>query len=184
MQQNIILQLISILIDNMSCSCNKNKKIKPFQLCLTCANKHLSYASILYLKGDYFSSLGQIILAFYHSNDLDLLEIAEKIQAGTISSDEIAYYDIKISEKRELTNNIIFQLCAVKEMIKEYTYQAVNKPYVIGLLESVLYHAPNEVKDKVRQIRKKVQLDEQIENNILNLINSYKRISWKSLDED
>lgn len=57
----------------MSCSCNNNRAVKPFETCIFCGHKHVVAA--LVLRGRDFSgmsrsyAIGQLMLASWHYND-------------------------------------------------------------------------------------------------------------------
>lgn len=190
----------------MSCSCNKKDKkvdlsinIQPFDTCLYCSFKHLSYALVLMkTEQTYIRALGQIYLAFKHVekkydqiskeifdilynyfnslilDDKKLLEISNKIQDLT-KNDDIGnqHATLNLEQKKLYNQNLKFlYLAAIQELYEyEVGYQKINSPWIMGLLQRACENSSNIDKMKIREIWKKYEITNELPLDFYHFLN-------------
>lgn len=197
----------------MACSCGKIKfnvnvedglmiineiKTLPFESCIFCATKHLSYALIL---SEDYRKIGQMYLAYKHLGAFP--NFAEKVfnkiklyfDKGVIELNDLVSdihqfasnnIDLKI-ENVELNyenENKLFSLeqvflfvAGVNELYNfELGYKDVNTPYVIGLLQKAVEAEPfNDKKEIYRNMWKMIESDSLNEKNMTISLNFLKK---------
>ena len=179
----------------MGCSCNKKNKevnletiIEPFDTCLYCAFKHISYSLVL-LKTEEtpIRALSQLYLAFKHLekkydelskeifdvifyffknlnlDDKKILNISLKIQKEikNENEDEIKEHScLNLEEKKLFNEHLKFLYLAVVQELYEYEvgYEKINSPWIMGLLQRASENADYNDKDEIRRIWKNYEV--------------------------
>lgn len=168
----------------MSCSCSKrknslqtnseNKEEKiieekiiespeeltlPFETCIECCKKHLSYALVLESGFESYRTLGQLYLAYKHLEKFyikeaemlfemikdyfktfkadihkinEFISMLNKMEVKKVEDGPCLNLEEKIFSRPQLF--ILYFISSVELLSYEVAYHEVNKPYAIGLL--------------------------------------------------
>ncbi len=172
----------------MSCSCSKKKSqlplieeemTLPFETCIECAIKHLSYALVLESGFENFRALGQVYLAYKH---LEKFYIEEAKTLFKMIKDYFSTFKFNVNEINDFIHMLnkmeikkvedgicldleekalgpakvyILYLEAANELLNfEPAYLEINKPYAIGLILRAAEHVPEPTRLKLRNFWK------------------------------
>lgn len=176
----------------MGCSCREKTntifdstaKINPYDFCLFCAVKHLSYS---YAVINQFRMIGQIFCAYKHLENtiygIQILKLLQSYFKGTFVKEKlekvtrlIHQFAVDGKEFEESTINIedyltlnqinALQLLSVFQLYeKQIGYKNINVPYIIGVLQKVAETVDDNIKASIRIQWKLIEADKKLNYN-------------------
>lgn len=160
----------------MACSCREKTqtifdstpKIHPFQECLFCAIKHLSYA---YVLDDEYRKIAQIWLAYKHLKSKLIFNLVEDYFNQKLTQEALEKTIIYLhqSESQIETSDDIHPFADALDFLSCYElyeheigYKAINTPYILGIMQRVAEKVEDSLKMALRMQWKLIEANQKL----------------------